>query len=279
MLIAGTARSGTTWLADIIASQMPCRVMFEPFHSGKVKGFSQFNYFQYMHPEEENNDLYTYCYKLFTGDIRDSWIDRKIDNLNPQSRLVKDIRANLFLKWISQNFPQVPILFIIRHPCAVVLSRMKLDWATDTDIYPFLAQREVIGDFLSDKMDIIKKAKTDVEKHAIVWCVSNLVPLKQFNSGGLSIIFYENLCIQPHIEIPKIFKTLQHEYKNSVFDHINKPSTTSMRTSAVLTGENKVTRWKRELSPEQISNIMSVVETFKLDHIYGESVMPLISTQ
>jgi hypothetical protein len=252
--------------------------MFEPFHSGKVKGFSQFNYFQYMRPEERNNDLYAYCYKLFTGDIRDSWIDRQIDNLNPQSRLVKDIRANLFLKWISNNFPQVPIFFIIRHPCAVVLSRMQLNWATDADIHPFLAQREVIEDFLIDKMGIIKKAKTDVEKHAIVWCVSNLVPLKQFYSGGLSIIFYENLCIQPHIEIPKIFKTLQHEYKNSVFDHINNPSATSIRTSAVVTGENKVIRWKKELSPKQISKVISIVEAFGLHYIYDESSWPLVAT-
>jgi hypothetical protein len=48
MIVAGTARSGTTWLAEIIASQVPCRIMFEPFQPRKVQAYSQFEYFQYL---------------------------------------------------------------------------------------------------------------------------------------------------------------------------------------------------------------------------------------
>ncbi|HKX58690.1 MAG TPA: hypothetical protein VJN00_04895, partial [Steroidobacteraceae bacterium] len=51
-MVAGTGRSGTTWLAELICSQIPCRLMFEPFNPRKVSAYREFNYFQYMRPGE-----------------------------------------------------------------------------------------------------------------------------------------------------------------------------------------------------------------------------------
>jgi hypothetical protein len=277
IMVAGTARSGTTWLANIIASQIPCRLMFEPFQSRMVEAFSQFYYFHYMRPSEQNNELWSYCRKIFTGDIRHDWVDRKVESIFPKYRLIKEIRANLFLQWIHRMFPEVPLLFIIRHPCAVILSRMQLAWATDTDIETFLSQSKLIDDFLANKIDIIRGAKTVEEKHAIIWSITNLVPLKQFGPNGLNVIFYENLSLQPEVEIPKIFQIIPHDYQDSVFEVIEKPSTTTVQSSAIITGDNKITRWKKELSPQQIDNILSIVADFELDHIYGDSFIPLVT--
>ena len=276
IVVAGTGRSGTTWLAHIIASQILCRIMFEPFQSELVEAFRQFHYFHYMRPIEQNNELSSFCQMIFSGQIRDKWIDRQVNQLFPQFRLIKEIRANLFLKWIHVNFPEIPLLFIIRHPCAVVLSRMKLGWATDTDIEPFLSQPDLVDDFLTDKLDLIKGAKTIEEKHALIWCISNLVPLKQFASNDLNIVFYENLVLQPKLEIPKIFRAINLDYKDTVFKQANKPSTTTIRSSAIVTGDDKVTHWKQELSFQQINNILSVVRAFELDHLYNDSTGPLI---
>ncbi len=275
IMVAGTARSGTTWLASIIASQISCRMMFEPFHSKKVKAFAQFHYFHYMRPAEQNLALRSYCQTIFSGDIRHRWIDRRVDRIFSDYRLIKDVRANLFLKWTQTQFPKIPLFFIIRHPCAVVLSRMQLDWATETDIEPFLAQPNLIEDFLADKMDVIARAQTAEEKHAVIWCISNLVPLKQFGEDELNLIFYENLCTQPEVEIPRIFQVIGQPYQNSVFERAGRPSTTTIRTSAVVSGHNKVTRWQEKLSTGQIDNILAVVQAFGLDYLYGDSFTPL----
>jgi hypothetical protein len=264
-------------VAGLIASQIPCRILFEPFHSGQVEAFQQFNYFQYMRPHEENQELRAYCHRVFTGDIRHRWIDREVERIFSEYRLVKDIRANLFLRWLHNSFPEVPLLFVMRHPCAVVLSRMQLNWWTDKDIEPFLSQPKLIDDFLADKMEMISRAKTAEEKHAIIWCISNLVPMRQFHSHQLQVIFYENLCTQPEQEVPRLFQTIGHDYDDAIFASAKWPSTTAICTSAIVTGEDKVTRWARELSREQIGNILSVVETFELGHIYDDSVAPLIT--
>ena len=279
IFVAGTGRSGTTWLADIIGSQLPCRVMFEPFHSRYVDAYRRFNYFQYMRPDAANPELRDYCEKVFTGQIRQAWIDREVAHLRPRYRLIKEIRANLFLMWAKNQFPGIPLLFVIRHPCAVVLSRLQLGWATDADLEPFLTQPELIHDFLADKLDCIRHARSDEAKHALVWCISNLVPLAQFQSHELTIIYYERLCACPELEVPKTFHAIRHGYRPSALGQVNTPSRATTRASAVMRAENKVTRWQRELSARQISTILSVVTDFGLDYLYGDSLMPLGATQ
>jgi hypothetical protein len=275
IFVAGTARSGTTWLADIIASQLRCRVLFEPFHSKKVAAYQRFNYFQYARPGAANPELRDFCQKVFTGQIRHPWIDRQVAHLRPRCRVIKEIRANLFLKWAKDQFPGLPYLFIIRHPCAVVLSRLQLGWATDADLEPFLAQPELVHDFLADRLDCIRHARSDEAKHAVVWCVSNLVPLAQFSPQELTIIYYERLSAYPELEVPRIFGAIRHGYDQSVFREANSPSWTTKRASPVMRAENKVTHWQRQLSPRQISTILSVVRDFGLDYLYGDSPMPV----
>jgi hypothetical protein len=275
IFIAGTARSGTTWLADLISSQIPCRLMFEPFNSKQVSEYQAFEYFQYMRPGQPEDVLFTFANRVFTGEIRNRWIDRKNENFLPQFRLIKEIRANLLLKWLHDSFPEVPFLFIIRHPCAVVHSRMELGWATDQDIDPFLKQPNLISDHLSNHIDFIQSVASEEEKHALVWCISNLVPLKQFCSDSLRIIFYENICIQPEEELSKIIHYLQHHDKPLRMINANKPSTTSLLSSAVVAGKDKLTRWTKNLSTEQVNRILNVVTEFGLDYLYGESTVPL----
>jgi hypothetical protein len=274
VFIAGTARSGTTWLAELISAQIPCRLMFEPFNCDLVSEYRTFHYFQYMRPEQTDKKLYEFARKVFNGDIRDPWIDKKNERIIPKFRLIKEIRANLLLKWLHDNFPEVPYLFIIRHPCAVVLSRMELGWATDRDIQPFISQQNLISDFLSDYIDYIKYIKSDEEKHAIIWCVNNLVPLKQFPKKSLKIIYYENLCSQPDLELSWVFKYIQSNDQSRRIIKAEKPSTTSKTTSAVVTGKDKISRWEKSLTTSQITKILKVVSEFGLDYLYGDSLLP-----
>ena len=274
-MIAGTGRSGTTWLAEIVRSQVACRLMFEPFNPRKVRAYRSYNYFQYMRPGDSDAGLREYCRAVFTGNIRNRWIDRGVTVLRPQFRLIKEIRANLMLKWIRTQFPSIPLLFIVRHPCAVVSSRLRLRWATDGDIAPFLAQPRLVDDHLADKMQVIERAKTDEEKHALVWCVSNLVPLRQFGAGELTTVFYENLCANPATEIERIFRQLEQSYRASVFGALQEPSMMATHGSAVVTGDNRIASWRKELTPRQIAAVLGVVEAFGLGHLYGESAMPV----
>jgi hypothetical protein len=275
ILVAGTARSGTTWLSDLIASQIPSRILFEPFNPDLVSDYRRFHYFQYMRPGTENSEFYTFAQKVFMGDIRNRWIDRQNERILSRFRLVKEIRANLALKWLHDNFPEVPILFIIRHPCAVVLSRLELGWATDRDIKPFLSQPQLVEDFLGPYSDLIRSVRSVEEKHAVIWSISNIVPLKQFNSNDWKVVYYENLCTQPEIELPGIFEAIGHQYSSRLFTGSDQPSQTARSASAVVAGTNKIENWKNKLSRSQIDNVLRVVQAFGLGHVYDDSTLPL----
>jgi hypothetical protein len=277
ILVAGTARSGTTWLGDLIASQIPSRILFEPFHPELVPEYRGFHYFQYMRPGTENPEFRAFARKVFTGETRNHWIDHQNEQIYSQYRLIKEIRINLALKWLHDNFPEVPILFLLRHPCAVVLSRMQLGWATDSDIEPFLSQADLVTDYLGEHLELIRNAKMEEEKHAIVWSISNLVPLGQFMPGELKIVYYENLCTQPEIELRSLFASIGQKYESPRLDQINQPSQTTRISSAVVSGRDKVTHWKKKLSPAQIDTILRVVESFGLNHLYADSFLPLDS--
>ena len=275
ILVAGTARSGTTWLGDLIASQIPCRILFEPFNPDLVPEYRSFSYFQYMRPGSENLEFRAFARMVFTGEIRNRWVDRQNERIVSEYRLIKEIRANLALKWLHDNFPEIPIIFLMRHPCAVVSSRMELGWATDSDIRPFLSQPELMADHLCDHLEFIHNAKTEEEKHAIIWSISNLVPLKQFQPGELKIIYYEYLCTQPEIVLPAIFTSMGQRYDDTAMDKINRPSQTTRETSAIVNGKDQLSLWKQKLTPLQIDNILRVVEKFGMDDLYNDSLLPV----
>ena len=275
IIVAGTARSGTTWLGDLIASQVPSRIMFEPFNPNLVPEYRSFHYFQYMRPGTENPKFGDFAQKIFSGEIRNRWINSQNERIYSKVRLVKEIRINLALKWLHDNFPDVPIIFLLRHPCAVVMSRINLKWATDRDIESFVSQPELVDDHLAPYIGLIKNAGTIEEKHAIIWSVSNLVPLQQFGSNEIKIVYYENLCTQPEIELPAIFNVIGRKYKTSKNSEVNRPSQTAQATSAVVDGADKISSWRRNLNTAQVKNILRIVDAFGLGHVYGDALMPL----
>ena len=277
ILVAGTARSGTTWLGDLIAAQIPCRILFEPFNPVLVPEYKDFHYFQYMKPGTEDTKLHAFAEKVFSGKIRNRWVDRQNERIKSKYRLIKEIRGNLILRWLHDNFPEVPIVFLLRHPCAVVASRMELNWATDDDIESFLIQPDLISNHLTPYMDIIKSSKTDEEKHAVIWCISNLVPLKQFRSDELKIVYYETLVTQPEKELSSILKSIGQANIEPDLNTIDRPSQTTIETSPVITGKDKISNWKKQLSPDQIKNILNIVDSFELGYLYNETVLPVNS--
>lgn len=277
ILVAGAARSGTTWVAEILASDGRCRIMFEPFQSRLVEQFSNFNYFQYMRPGAEDDELVSYSKTVFTGAIRHRWIDRQVNVILPEWRLVKDIRVNLFLRWLSLRFPEVPIAFVVRHPCAVVLSRLGLGWDTDRDIAHFLEQPDLVADHLADHIDLICRLETPEEKHAVVWCISNLVPLRQFPRGTLNLFHFEDLVNHPDTEIPRLFQSLGRSPVEATSARLDRPSATTTGRSAAMTGANRVTSWKKTLAPRQVDRILAVVSAFGMDELYDDAGLPRAS--
>ncbi len=128
-----------------------------------------------------------------------------VNNWLAHERIVKMIRSNLLLPWLANRFP-VKIVHLIRHPCAVIGSQLRLGWQYDLDdIY---AQPLLMNDVLAPYSSWLHTAKTPLEKLAALWCVENVLPLKMARHGLCRSIVYEEYLTQPANVFPGLFGAL-----------------------------------------------------------------------
>jgi sulfotransferase family protein len=271
-LIAGTGRSGTAWVANIVNYRNDARYMFEPFHPYKVPLCAGFRYRQYLRPENQDDRFCGPARAILTGRIRSDWIDQFNRRLFSKRRIVKEIRANLLLKWIKTQFRPVKIVLVLRHPCADASSRLHLEWQSHLD--ELLSQDELVRDHLAPFAGEIEQAKTQFEKHVFLWCIENFVPLRQFAPGDWHVTFYENLCERPRFEIDRLFAFLERSYDRRIFGALKQPSELSREESAIVRGGSLVDSWRRVVSEEQRRRALDIVKLFGLDAIYGDRSTP-----
>jgi hypothetical protein len=275
VLIAGMARSGTTWLADVVSSQGPNRILVEPFNPYPVGPFKSPAYIPYRRPADSDTALHAFCAQLFSGQIRHPWIDQQGERLAPRYRVVKAVRANLMLKWLRLNFPQVKAVLLFRHPAAVVASWLRLGWSGEQDWNAFVSQAALRQDFLAPKWPVMEQCQTAEERIAAIWCINHLVPLRQLQSGDAPVVFYERLVAEPQTEIPHLFGALGRPYDDSVFDALAELSATSRRGLASARPASELGRWRQSLSAEQLRRVGAVVQAFGLGDLYGDADMPI----
>jgi hypothetical protein len=273
VFLAGSERSGTTWVSDIINYRHEYRYMFEPFWPKQVPMLHGYHAQQYLRPE--NNDPYFLetAEQILSGRIRNGWVDRYHHNFLPSKRLIKDIRANLFLKWLHVHFREMPIILILRHPCAVVRSQLWRKWQPDLR-HEFLSQPELVEDFLGPVVAELEKVTTTFDTNVFRWCIQNYVPLRQFARGEIHIAFYEEFCVRPKEEIARLFSFLGKPFDEEVYQSFSQPSPMSRADSAIVTGGSLVDNWRKSITPDQVKRAVEILAMFGLDRIYTDAAMP-----
>ena len=272
LFVAGVGRSGTTWLSDILNFNNQYRLMFEPFHAEKVSVCRRFRIRQYLRPANTDPYFLNAANTILDGRVRNAWIDSQNRKHFSRRRIIKDIRANLLLGWLHAHFPNLPIVYVLRHPCAVAISRCRMNFATHFD--DFLAQEDLIDDFLHPFVGTLTRTEGDFQKQILLWCVENYVVFRQCKPGALHIMFYEDLCVDPRREIDALFHFLRQEVPERVFAQLDRPSALSRQGSAIITGDSLIDGWRKAVSREELVQAMDLVAMFGLDRIYTDRSLP-----
>ena len=100
--------------------------------------------------------------RILSGGIRNIWVDGANRKVIARKRLVKEIRVNLMLRWIHNNFPDIPVVFLMRNPCAVANSWLTLGWnkkrpSTEPELEAILSQARLLQIYFSDFTGDIKR--------------------------------------------------------------------------------------------------------------------------
>jgi len=262
VFLAGSGRSGTTWVSEIINYRKEYRFVFEPFHPGKVRVCKNFRRKQYLRPDDRREEYLGPARTILTGGLRSAWTDRFNRRFVARRRLIKDIRANLLLGWMRANFPGMPMILLLRHPCAVAASRISLGWRDN--LSETMEQGDLVEDFLLPVEAEIRTARDAFERHVFSWCVENYVPLRQFGAGEIQLSFYENFLAHPEDEIPRLFNFLGEDFDARVYPTLRRPKDT----------KGSVDAWRRCVSSSQLRRTVEILALFGLDRVYGEGAMP-----
>jgi hypothetical protein len=282
VLLAGMARSGTTWTAQLLNYDGTHRVVFEPFHPQRVKLAEPFKYVQYLRADHRDEIKTAAALRILSGNVRSSWVDVENTGFVFRRRIIKEIRSNLMLRWLAGISPRMPVVLLVRHPLAVAASWLQLGWGgrgsdgRSNDLEVILAQPELLADF-----PVIQDVGQRIDHHdhlqriIFQWCVFHLVPFTQFRAGELNVLFYENLVLHPEREIDNLFRRLGRPYDWArISVAINRPSRTTK--SFHESPRRLLAGWQDVLDVDQIRTATSILAMFGLDSLYARESLDVV---
>lgn len=280
--LIGDGRSGTTWVADVINWDKRYREMFEPFHPLLVSDMHSMALHQYIRVNDTSTPLIRVAADVFAGRFTHHRVDQQNTRLLYRGLLIKDIFANLLACWASRHFPGVKIVLLIRNPFAVAVSKWKRRyWSWMTDPRLFLQQPALLEDYLGPFQDAISQVSDDyVERQVMIWAIIHYVPLRQFKSGEIYTLFYENVYENPREEFSRLLRYLNPRLpphgvlSEGMVEAVARPSYVAGSESTVLLGQSPIGQWRKELTPNQVTAGKRILDMFGLGQLYGDDGRP-----
>ncbi len=230
VFIVGSGRSGTTWVLDAVAEANEMNSIFEPMHPILGATATRFAN-RYLKATDSEPELLRFMGEIVSGRHPGFWTRyrERPERLYPSIEafrsfpglkhwlkrwqyviqhhqrfkphagrplIVKFIRVNLMLEWLKANFP-CRILYVLRHPLAVVDSKLRLggeDWEHRVLLKSYFEDPRLKVDVPVD-WDAVRRASATsaAGAHSAIWCIENVVPLSQAANLGLVTTFYEDL--------------------------------------------------------------------------------------
>ena len=270
IFILGVPRGGTTWVSHLINYNNKYRYIFEPFHPHYCPYMHKYPVVLYQKPGSENDDLYQLFSYVLSGRSRSNWADRYNQKRIVTHRLVKSIHTHFILTWLHEKFPELPIIYVIRHPLGVVSSKLSIAENTPWKFYhsldEVLKQKDLIENHLYSFLDILKIPKSNFEEEVLLWCLQNYVALRQLEKVPHKLVYYENVVERPFDELNRIQAFLNNNSKiinNRDFQKVyNKhfvPSGKPLSQSGP---------WKDQFNVDQLDYTSGTLKRFGLDNYY-----------
>lgn len=267
LVVLGSARSGTSWLSELIARQHRYRLLFEPEHEDNtVKGHLLCDrYLQFVNNERVKH----YLKRVFSNRVDNDWIaqssnrkwKRHLWPFIPKKFIIKFVRCNLGLEYFRKEF-DIPVIFIIRNPYDVLASqqRVKFPWLYDLK---FFLEDETLKNLILENygLDLGNlKELTNLEKLALRWSIENSVPFLKISKEVVSFYKLEdlkkskdlflNICKENNL---KPLSNLEEVYKQ--------PSSKTHPRSKIRTGKNPDSKFTKE----EFEKINYFLDIFKID--------------
>jgi hypothetical protein len=267
--VTGSARSGTTWVAELLCQAQRARLLFEPLHhKGTLAGMPHF-----VVPGAAPVAASSGLNKALSGSLN-TWQVNMFQNSGLFSRrVVKDIRPGV-LPALRHQHPGLPVVLVLRHPLEVACSRAELEerpgnwWDTDNAIKELQdhskRQPPLLGELARRALHAISQADDPLAEHLAIWCVENSLALHGGPDPCTATVRYEDLVTDPGNGFEPINCLLNLHLPNGA------ATATASSTTFRQPGQvGKLGKWRQHLDEGRASRLLDMTREFGLDDIYG----------
>jgi hypothetical protein len=219
--IHSSPRSGSTWIQSVLQSHPKITTRFQPLFSYRYKNIINDDtdidaYNHFIEGLINTDDEFVLCKSEFHQKNNIN-INCDTDHINNTTLVMKNVHNhNQIINLIRLN-PDIKIIGLIRHPCAVVNSFIKCKNEYD----PFSENEPLPGN------EWLYGSKKNIDNNYfwgyIGWIrtMNIFLHIKEVYPDNIIFIQYEKLITDPNNEFQKLFQFINLEFDNKVRDFLN----------------------------------------------------------
>jgi Sulfotransferase family len=272
IFVAGLPRTGTTWIASVLAATKGTTYFHEPFNYRNVEESAPFA-MRYLRAGDPAPEFDAYCQRCFSGRQR----HRSVICRQPRWRrrlpfsvgrvLIKDVHSLFALDWIDRQFAP-RIVVVLRHPMAFADSWFRMAGGKSDEIIDrFLTQPALLEDYLRPFESHIRSMDDFWSRIGAYWAACYYVVLQQQQTHPEWIIlrhedFFEDtaarfrdLCTR--LDLPWTTRTEQYLRKSNATD-----SGELYVPQRILSKEKE--KWRKALTDEQVEAVTRGAAPFNI---------------
>ena len=259
VVIVGYTRSGTTFLGRLLAHILRARPVHEPLKPSAVPVTAFFNERESRALIESSERHLKVLGTVFGPGFRGSKYTNTGDGLFYRGRIIKIVRANHYLDLVSSMLPEVPIIVIVRNPCACIASRLVAGWPVPDHSHSFPGVEPYLNDA---QRQAYLGADSKVKQLAVSWCLDNFMLLRNAGNASFCFLHYEDLVAHP-FEVCRML--LSHIDRKAYTGNIEREVRLECNETS---GLDYLVKWKKHLDADQVESIAGILRVFGLDGYY-----------
>ena len=257
--IAGVARSGTSWIAQVLNSSPEVCFRFQPLFAYEFKGRVNED-----SSREEYEHLFMDMYSTETSFLTQTdkqqtgYYPSFEKQSNPRTLVFKENRYQSMLEPMLRRVPKLKAVGIVRHPCAVLNS-----WRKNPKEFP--PGSEILKEWRFGNCK--NKGNEDYFGYYKWKEVAHLyMDLLDKYPDRFTLLRYEDVVRDPLQTMPKLFDTLGIPYEKVTQNFIQE-STTAHDDNyyAVYKDKSVADKWRSELDPYIVEEIYADIVGTRLE--------------